>query len=231
MRRTVPSRMKLTMKLIMREPASMTTDTWSRRVMSDFNSVYVPFLQNILQTDIERQYRGGLCSVRLQASAHYTSRKLYNSASQDQSWEQGGGGTRVYWWYGDVPLWRPPFSNPDFRSLDTTHNRNSVQKTPITKHLRFPCLYQNSWVVARDCSPRSSGLKTPENSSLHCSLANLRCVHVTEVIMYNVLHYPISFSAPSLHSKIGNIVFRVVRCRSESRSFSLRTPVTHVHRV
>ena len=56
-------------------------------------------------------------------------------------------------------------------------------------------------------------------------------MHVTEVAMYNVLHYPISFSAPSLHSKIGNIVFRVVRCRSESRSFSLCTPVTHVHRV
>ena len=30
--------MKLTMKLTMREPASMTTDTWSRRVTSDFNS-------------------------------------------------------------------------------------------------------------------------------------------------------------------------------------------------
>ena len=142
----------------------------------------------------------------------------------------GGGGTHVYWWYGDVPLWRPPFSDPDFRSLDTTHNRKSAQKTPVTKHLRSHA-YQNSRVVARDCSPRSPGLKTPENSSLHCSLANLRCMHVTEVIMYNVLHYPISFSAPSLHSKIGNIVFRVVRCRSESRSFSLRTPVTHVHRV
>ena len=38
--KTVPSRMKLTMKLTMREPASMTTDTWSRRVTSDFNSVY-----------------------------------------------------------------------------------------------------------------------------------------------------------------------------------------------
>ena len=39
--KTVPSRMKLTMKLTtcMREPASMTTNTWSRRVMSDFNSV------------------------------------------------------------------------------------------------------------------------------------------------------------------------------------------------
>ena len=37
--KTVPSRMKLTM----REPTfmgSMTTDTWSRRVTSDFNSVY-----------------------------------------------------------------------------------------------------------------------------------------------------------------------------------------------
>ena len=32
--KTVPSRMKLTM----REPASMTTDTWSRRVTSDFYS-------------------------------------------------------------------------------------------------------------------------------------------------------------------------------------------------
>ena len=30
--KTVPSRMKLIMKLTMREPASMTTDTWSRRV-------------------------------------------------------------------------------------------------------------------------------------------------------------------------------------------------------
>ena len=105
----------------------------------------------------------------------------------------GGGGTHVYWWYGDVPLWRPPFSDPDFRSVDTTHNRNSAQKTPITKHLRSHA-YQNSRVVARDCSPRSPGLKTPENSSLHCSLANLRCtcMHVMEVIMYNVLHYPIS---------------------------------------
>ena len=40
--KTVPSRMKLTMKLTMREPAfmgSMTTDTWSRRVTYDFNSV------------------------------------------------------------------------------------------------------------------------------------------------------------------------------------------------
>ena len=34
--KTVLSRMKLTM----REPASMTTDTWSRRVTSDFNSAY-----------------------------------------------------------------------------------------------------------------------------------------------------------------------------------------------
>ena len=42
--KTVPSRMKLTMKLTMREPTfmgSMTTDTWSQRVTSDFNSVYV----------------------------------------------------------------------------------------------------------------------------------------------------------------------------------------------
>ena len=38
--KTVPSRMKLTMKLTLREPASMTTHTWSRRVTSDFNSVY-----------------------------------------------------------------------------------------------------------------------------------------------------------------------------------------------
>ena len=41
--KTVPSRMKLTIKLTMREPAfmgSMTTDTWSRRVTSDVNSVY-----------------------------------------------------------------------------------------------------------------------------------------------------------------------------------------------
>ena len=38
--RRLPSRMKLTMKLTMREPASMTTDTWSRRVTSDFNSVF-----------------------------------------------------------------------------------------------------------------------------------------------------------------------------------------------
>ena len=35
----LPSRMKLTMKLTMREPASMTTETWSRRVTSHFNSV------------------------------------------------------------------------------------------------------------------------------------------------------------------------------------------------
>ena len=37
--KTVQSRMKLTMKLTMRELASMTTDTWSRHVTSDFNSV------------------------------------------------------------------------------------------------------------------------------------------------------------------------------------------------
>ena len=37
--KTVPSRMKLTMKLNMREPASMTTDTWSRRVAFYSNSV------------------------------------------------------------------------------------------------------------------------------------------------------------------------------------------------
>ena len=40
--KTVPSRIKLTMKLTMREPTfmgSMTSDTWSRRVTSDFNSV------------------------------------------------------------------------------------------------------------------------------------------------------------------------------------------------
>ena len=32
----------------------------------------------------------------------------------------GGGGTHVYWWYGDVPLWvwRSPFSDPDVRPLD-----------------------------------------------------------------------------------------------------------------
>ena len=77
----------------------------------------------------------------------------------------GGGGTHVYWWYGEMSLWRPPFSDPDFRSLDTTHNRNSAQKIPVTKHLRSHA-YQNSWVVARDCSPRSPGLKTPENSSV-----------------------------------------------------------------
>ena len=44
--KTVPSRIKLTMKLTMREPTfmgSMTTDTWSRRVTSDFNSVLVQF--------------------------------------------------------------------------------------------------------------------------------------------------------------------------------------------
>ena len=36
--KTVPSRMKLTMKFTMREPASMTTDTWSLHVTSDFYS-------------------------------------------------------------------------------------------------------------------------------------------------------------------------------------------------
>ena len=35
--KTVPSRMKLTLTLTMREPASMTMDT-SQRVTSDFNS-------------------------------------------------------------------------------------------------------------------------------------------------------------------------------------------------
>ena len=48
--KTVPSRMKLTM----REPASMTTDTWSRRVTSDFNSVLrIPYLVRI--TDVNLQ--------------------------------------------------------------------------------------------------------------------------------------------------------------------------------
>ena len=37
--KTVPSRMKLTVKLTMRESASTTTDTWSRRVTFDINSV------------------------------------------------------------------------------------------------------------------------------------------------------------------------------------------------
>ena len=37
--KTVPSRMKLTVKLNMRESASTTTDTWSRRVTFDINSV------------------------------------------------------------------------------------------------------------------------------------------------------------------------------------------------
>ena len=36
--------MKLTMKLTMREPASMTTDTWSRRVTSDFYSALKTFI-------------------------------------------------------------------------------------------------------------------------------------------------------------------------------------------
>ena len=40
-----------------------------------------------------------------------------------------------------------------------------------------------------DNSPgNDSHLKTPENSSLHCSLANLRCMHVTEVVKYIVLY-------------------------------------------
>ena len=37
--KTVPSRMKLTIKSTMHEPASMTTDMWSQLVTSDFNSV------------------------------------------------------------------------------------------------------------------------------------------------------------------------------------------------
>ena len=44
--KTVPSQMKLTMKLTMREPTfmgSMTTDTWSWRVKSDFYSVLAWF--------------------------------------------------------------------------------------------------------------------------------------------------------------------------------------------
>ena len=42
--KTVPSRLKLTMKLTMHEPTfmgSMTMDTWSRRVTSDFNSIII----------------------------------------------------------------------------------------------------------------------------------------------------------------------------------------------
>ena len=117
---------------------------------------------------------------------------MQRARSEDacKPWPRGEGGGGALMCIGGV-YWRPPFSDSDFRSLDTTHNRNSAQKTPVTKHLHSHA-YQNSWVVARDCSPRSPGLKTPENSSLHCTLANLRCMHVTEVIIYNVLHYPIS---------------------------------------
>ena len=53
--KTVPSRMKLTMKLTMREPASMTMDTWSRRVTSDFNSVLWGYAYNLYMTAISKQ--------------------------------------------------------------------------------------------------------------------------------------------------------------------------------
>ena len=46
--KTVLSRMKLTIKLTMREPTfmgSMTTDTWSRHVTSNFNSVFGTSMQ------------------------------------------------------------------------------------------------------------------------------------------------------------------------------------------
>ena len=54
--KTVPSRMKLTMKLTMREPAFMgfmTTDTWSRRVTYDFNSVFISNLMCSIKPTIQ----------------------------------------------------------------------------------------------------------------------------------------------------------------------------------
>ena len=48
--KTVPSRLELIMKLTMREPAfikSMTTDTWSRFMTSDFNSVFQALVGNL----------------------------------------------------------------------------------------------------------------------------------------------------------------------------------------
>ena len=76
----------------------------------------------------------------------------------------GGGHSRVLVVRGRAAL-TTPFFRPRFPfSIDTTHNtRNSAQKTPVTKHLRSHCLSKLVEVVARDCSSRSPGLKTPEN--------------------------------------------------------------------
>ena len=59
------------------------------------------------------------------------SRTLWIEINVNNEWTPGGGGggTHVYWWYGDVPLWRPPFSDPDFRSLDPRYEASP-----------FPCL-------------------------------------------------------------------------------------------
>ena len=91
----------------------------------------------------------------------------------------GGGGTHVYWWYEGratltTPFFRPrfPFSRPPLRSISVPMPIKIVECSRAIAH-----------------PARSPGLKTPENSSLHCSLANLRCTHVTEVVMYNVLYY------------------------------------------
>ena len=63
---TVPSRLKLTMKLTMREPTfmgSMTTDTWSRRVTYDFNSILkiIPFFSLQLSGIVDPN--DGLCHM------------------------------------------------------------------------------------------------------------------------------------------------------------------------
>ena len=99
----------------------------------------------------------------------------------------GGGHSRVLVVRGcaalTTPSFRPrfPFSRPPLRSISVLMPIKIVE-----------------WSCAIAHPARSPCLKTPENFSLHCSLANLKCMHVTEVDMYiNVLHYPISFSAPS----------------------------------
>ena len=72
--KTVPSRMKLTM----REAASMTTDTWSRRVTSDFNSV----LSN------HQTFRGGSRGAFHQAFCQCFSLTNLLSANQMQGFQK-----------------------------------------------------------------------------------------------------------------------------------------------
>ena len=110
-----------------------------------------------------------------------------------------------------TPFFRPRFlfSRPPLRSISVPMAIKIVE-----------------WLRAIAHPARSPGLKTP-----HCTRyrSSHDCITYCTIPLVSALLRVLD----SLHSKICNIVFRVVRCRSESRSFSLRTPVavTHVHRV